>query len=83
MTAPDVDVPVGIPVEDSIPGVVDDVPVGIAEESEPPPVDAWPPAAGSTLERTATGWIARVMFGGAIRLHGEGPTPEDAVRAAV
>lgn len=54
----------------------------VAEESEGA-VDAWPPAAGTIIERTATGWIARVVYGGAVRLHGEGETPEAAVRSAV
>ena len=37
---------------------------------------------GSTIERTKTGWIAKLHYGGQVRLFGEGPTMDEAVRRA-
>lgn len=37
---------------------------------------------GDILERTARGWIARLHYGGAQRLHGEGATIDHALKEA-
>ena len=37
---------------------------------------------GSIIERTARGWSARLHYGGAMRLFGEGRTIADALTAA-
>ena len=37
---------------------------------------------GSIIERTARGWSARLHYGGAMRLFGEGRTIADALAAA-
>ena len=37
---------------------------------------------GSVIERTARGWSARLHYGGAVRLFGEGRTIADALAAA-
>ena len=37
---------------------------------------------GSVIERTARGWSARLHYGGAMRLFGEGRTIADALTAA-
>ncbi len=37
---------------------------------------------GSHIVRTETGWHVALAYGGAIRLHGEGPTLAEAITAA-
>ena len=62
--------------------VQEETPADAVEAEEIPLTQEERVEVGSILERTARGWSARLHYGGAMRLFGEGRTIADALAAA-